>query len=52
MKNWFNDFVHNCLVHPLMPFMPVDTATKFHDWHATKIWGENKLDEIKLEKTN
>ena len=34
MKKWFRSFVHNALVHPLMPFLPEKWGTKLHDRNA------------------
>lgn len=39
MKQWLHEFVHNCLVHPLLPFLPRDLAIKFHRWHAIYAFG-------------
>jgi len=47
--SWSRDFVHNCLVHPLMPFMPVKVANRFHDWNARWAFGDDRLDEMKIE---
>lgn len=52
MKQWYKDFVHNCLIHPLMPFLPVKFATKLHDDNATWAFGLERYDEIKLETKN
>jgi len=49
MKNWINDFVHNVFVHPLLMLMPKETATRFHDWHATVAYGLERYDELELE---
>lgn len=31
MKQWLKEFVHNCLCHPLLPFLPRDFGDKWHD---------------------
>ena len=31
MINWFKWFVHNSIVHPIMPFLPKKIAIKLHD---------------------
>lgn len=49
MRRWFDDFIHNAVVHPIMCFMPVNTANRFHDWHASKVFGQNRHDELGLE---
>lgn len=46
MKNWIQDFIHNAIVHPLMCFMPVEMANRFHDWHAQRVFGEDRYDEL------
>lgn len=30
MKQWLKDFVHNCVVHPMMPFLPEKWAHEIH----------------------
>ena len=47
--SWGKDFIHNCLVHPLMPFMPKQTANRFHDWNATWAFGLERYNELNLE---
>ena len=34
MKQWLKSFVHNCVVHPAMPFLPVRVANWLHDKNA------------------
>lgn len=48
--SWVKDFIHNCIVHPMMPFMPKQLANRFHDWNATWAFGLERYDELKLEK--
>ena len=31
MKKWFKWFIHNSVVHPIMPFLPKKIAIKLHD---------------------
>lgn len=50
MKQWLKDFTHNCIVHPLMMFLPKNIATKMHDTNATWCWGLERYDELELEK--
>ena len=38
MKNWIGNFIHNCIAHPLMPFLPKKWSSKFHDWTIIKFW--------------
>ena len=49
MKQWFKDFVHNCIVHPVMPFLPTKTANRLHDKNANWAFNLNRYDELKLE---
>ena len=50
MKQWFKEFIHNCIVHPLMMVLPSDKATRLHDIHANYAFGlENRYDELFLE---
>ena len=34
MIKWFKDFVHNCVVHPLLPFIPLTWGEKLHKANA------------------
>ena len=38
MKNWIGRFVHNCIAHPLMCFLPKKWGDDFHDWTIEKFW--------------
>jgi len=29
--------LHNCFVHPMLPFLPQETGAKLHEWSA-KLW--------------
>lgn len=49
MKQWLKDFVHNCVIHPMMPFLPVKIANELHDRNANWAFNLNRLDELKLE---
>ncbi len=49
MKNWFKSFVHNCVVHPAMMFMPKKWAHELHDRNADWAFDLNRYDELKLE---
>ena len=31
MKQYFKEFIHNCVVHPLMMVLPIETAGRWHD---------------------
>ena len=50
MKNWLKSFVHNCIVHPLMMFMPKKWAHEMHDRNADWAFNLNRYDELKLEQ--
>ena len=50
MKQWFKEFIHNCIVHPLLMVLPSDKATRLHDINANWCFGlENRYDELFLE---
>ena len=50
MKQWLKDFTHNCIVHPMMMFMPKKWANQLHERNADWCWGkENHVDELTLE---
>ena len=36
MKNWFGKFIHNCIAHPLLCFLPREMGERFHDWTIEK----------------
>ena len=50
MKQWLKDFVHNCVVHPAMPFLPVRVANWLHDKNANWAFGLERFDELGLEQ--
>ena len=50
MRQYFKDFIHNALVHPLMMFLPRDIANKMHDANANWAFGLNRIDELNEEK--
>lgn len=49
MKQWLKSFVHNCVVHPAMPFLPVKLANWLHDKNANWAFGLERYDEVGLE---
>jgi hypothetical protein len=50
MKQWLKDFVHNCVVHPSIMFMPRSWGNALHDKNADWAYGKtNHYDEFKLE---
>lgn len=50
MKQWLKSFVHNCVVHPAMPFLPVKLANWLHDKNANWAFGLERYDEVGLEQ--
>lgn len=48
-KQWLKDFVHNCIIHPLLPFLPPKLADRIHDANATWAFGLERYDELTLE---
>ena len=50
MKQWFKDFVHNVIVHPLLMILPIKYGTNLHDRNANWAYGNNHYNEISLEK--
>ena len=49
MKQWLKSFVHNCVVHPAIPFLPVKVANWLHDKNANWAFGLERYDEVGLE---
>jgi hypothetical protein len=50
VKQYFKEFVHNAIVHPLMMFIPRDWAHHMHDVNAQWAFGSNRFDEIGIEE--
>lgn len=51
MRQFFKDFVHNVIVHPLMMILPNDLANKTHDMNANWAFGlDTRLDELGIEQ--
>lgn len=50
MKKWCKSFVHNCVVHPMMQFLPAKYAEELHDRNANWAFGLPRYDEMRLEK--
>ena len=38
MKRWMGRFIHNCIAHPLMCFLPKRHGDAFHDWTIEVFW--------------
>jgi hypothetical protein len=34
MMAWFKYFTHNCLIHPMLPFLPYGMGERLHAWNA------------------
>ena len=44
MRNWIGSFIHNCIAHPLLCFLPRKYGVAFHDWTIEKFWPpKNKI---------
>lgn len=41
MNQWFKELIHNCIVHPLLPFLPKEKANALHDWNANWTFKNN-----------
>lgn len=52
MKKWLKEFVHNCMVHPLMMFIPKEWGNALQDKNANWAFGVERFDEIGLEGRN
>lgn len=39
---WLKYFIHNCIIHPMMPFLPTRTAVKLHDKNANWAFGSEE----------
>ena len=40
MMAWFKYFTHNCLIHPLMPFLPDKIGARLHNWNAQWVFAD------------
>lgn len=50
-EKWLKEFVHNCIVHPAMMFLPSDKASLMHDKNADWAFGkDSRYDELSLER--
>lgn len=50
LKQWLKEVLHNCVVHPIMPFIPSKLACELHDRNADYTFGkQNRFDEIAIE---
>ena len=46
MKYWIGSVIHNCVAHPLMPFLPKAWGDRFHDWTIEKFWRAEDSQDI------
>jgi hypothetical protein len=37
--NWLKLVVHNCFIHPMLPFLPKPVEDALHDWSAEWTFG-------------
>ena len=52
MRDWFGKFIHNCIAHPLLPFLPRKWGNAFHDWTINTFWPpQNKIKILGKAKT-
>lgn len=52
MKQWLKSFVHNAIVHPILPFVPGRIGARLHDINADWAFGKvniGRVDELKIE---
>lgn len=42
MKQWLKEFTHNCIVHPLMMFLPKKIGIKIHNLNADWVFNDDK----------
>jgi len=40
IKDWLQLFLHNCIAHPMMCFLPRSIGDSFHDWTIPSSWKE------------
>lgn len=40
MKQWLKEVVHNCVVHPALPFLPVKLGNWLHDKNGKWAFGQ------------
>lgn len=43
MNKWLKEFVHNYLVHPVLPFMPKEMAKKLHQQHGNWTFNQKTI---------
>lgn len=40
--SWWRDFVHNCIVHPILPFIPRKVGDALHERNGHWAYGKDK----------
>ena len=50
MMNWFKWFVHNSIVHPIMPFLPKKIAIKLHDKNGEWAFNSKQKADTEVQK--
>lgn len=45
MFQWFKEFTHNAIFHPLMVLIPFGWGTRLHDWNADGVWPPKNKEE-------
>ena len=43
MKDWIGKFIHNCIAHPAMCFLPKKLGNRFHDWTIARFWSQKYI---------
>ena len=41
LKQWLKGFVHNCLIHPMLPFLPEKFGDNLHEKTGAWAFEEN-----------
>lgn len=47
MNQWVKDFVHNCIVHLMLPFLPRKFGDRLHDRNAAWAFGVKNVDQFR-----
>lgn len=42
MKQWIKEVIHNCIIHPMLPFLPLHWAIQLHQWNGKWTFGEHE----------
>ena len=49
-KEWMGNVLHNCVAHPLLPFLPSKLGDAIHEW-TFNLWVSN-IQNVDNEQTN